>query len=89
MKTLKTFGAAIALMFVLAVAAFAGETLTPPCAPPEPGQTNTPPCASAQMTTDDAVPSGQTTTLPPSNAGDEYSVSEVAIDLIQHWLSIF
>lgn len=88
MKNLKRLGVAFALTFVLGVAAFAGETLTPPCAPPAPGETLTPPCATAQSTPEGSTTLGQTITAPSSNAVDEYLVSEVAIDLM-HWLSIF
>ena len=81
MKTLKRLSAAVVLTFVLGLSALAGETPAGPCAPPSPGETQAPPCATAQMT--------QIATLPLSNAGDEYSVSEVAIDLVQYWLAIF
>jgi hypothetical protein len=85
MKNLKRLGISVTFMFVLAVAAFAGETNTPPCAPPDPGETNTPPCAVAQM---DVAP-GETSTPPVSNTGTEFSVADVAIDLLQSVLSLF
>jgi hypothetical protein len=47
MKNLRKLGATVVLTCVLALSAFAGETQTPPCAPPEPGETQTPPCAAA------------------------------------------
>lgn len=83
MKNLKRLGASVTLMFVLAVAAFAGETNSPPCALPEPGQTGTPPCAGSLMTP------GETSAPPASNAGIEFSVADVAIDLLQSVLSLF
>jgi hypothetical protein len=89
MKNLKRLGATAALTFVLAVAAFAGEIPTGPCAPPEPGEMNSPPCAAAQMTPGDYLAPGETSAPPASNAGDAYSVTEVAIDLLQSVLSIF
>ncbi len=46
MKALKRIGAAIALTFVLAFAAFAD------CLPPVPGEVNAPPCLGAQITPD-------------------------------------
>lgn len=84
MKSLKRLGATIALTFVLAMAAFAGETPTPPCAPPVPGETPTPPCA-AQMASDDPA----TETLPASNAVDLFSVAEGAMNTLQIMLAIF
>ena len=87
MKNLKRLGVSVTLMFVLAVAAFAGETNAPPCAAP--GETNAPPCAVAQMTPDDSVAPGETSSPPASNAGDASSVTEVAIDLLQSVLLIF
>lgn len=47
MKNLRKLGATVALTCALAVSAVAGETSTPPCAPPEPGETSTPPCSAA------------------------------------------
>ncbi len=86
MKSLKRLGVTVALTFVLAVFAFAGETSTSPCAPPDPGITETPPCAVAQLTPDDSLAPGQTSTPPTSNAS---SVTEVALDLLQSVLSLF
>jgi hypothetical protein len=89
MKSLKRLGITVALTLVLAMAAFAGETPTPPCAPPDPGETPTPPCAAAQMTATDSVAPGQTNTSPASNAAVTPSVTEVALDLLQSMLSLF
>jgi len=76
-------------MFVLAVVAFAGETQSPPCAPPEPGETQSPPCAAAQMIPGDSLAPGETSAPPASNAGDATSVTELALDLLQSVLLIF
>ncbi len=85
MKNLKKLGLSFALISVLALTAFAGETPTGPCAP---GQTDTPPCAMAQAT-DDSVAPGETPTPPASTAGDEYSLADAAVDLLQSVLLIF
>ena len=51
MSHLRRFGLAISLTVVLAGAAIAGETNTPPCA--NPGETNTPPCTTSELITDE------------------------------------
>lgn len=89
MKNLKRLGASVTLMVVLAVVAFAGETQSPPCAPPEPGETQSPPCAVAQMIPDNSLATGVTTAAPASNAGDATSVTEFAVDLLQSVLLLF
>ncbi len=89
MKNLKRLGVSVTLMFVLAVVAFAGETQSPPCAPPEPGETQSPPCAAAQMTPGESVASGETSSPPVSNAEDAPSVTELAVDLLQSVLLLF
>jgi hypothetical protein len=88
MKNLKRLGVSAMLIFVLSVVAFAGETQSPPCAPPEPGETQSPPCAVAQLTRDDSLAPGETSS-PPSNTGDVSSVAEVALDLLQSVLLLF
>lgn len=88
MKNLKRLGLSFTLMSVLAVAAFAGETNSPPCAPPEPGQLETPPCAT-QMAFDDPATPGQTETPPASNAVDLFSVAEGAMNTLQIMLAVF
>jgi len=88
MKTLRRLGAAVVLTFVLGFSAFAGEVLTPPCAPPDPGEVLTPPCASAQMTPDDSVAPGETPTPPPSSVRTDFW-ADVTIDLLQSMLLIF
>ncbi len=89
MKNLKRLGVSATLMFVLSVVAFAGETQSPPCAPPEPGETQSPPCAAAQMIPGDSLAPGETSAPPASNAGDGSSVTEVALDLLQSVLLLF
>jgi hypothetical protein len=89
MKNLKTLGISLALVCVLATAAFAGSVNSPPCAPPEPGTVNSPPCAAAQITADDFVAPGETQSPPASNAGDTTSVAELAVDLLQSVLLLF
>ncbi len=85
MKNLKRLGVAFALTFVLGVAAFAGETLTPPCAPPAPGETLTPPCSSSTMLSDDSGTPGETSAPPGSNAALK-DVAEFAIGLLENAL---
>ena len=87
MKNLKRLGVSVTLLCVLSMTAFAGDTNSPPCAPPDPGATNSPPCAMAQITPDD--PESAETVAPASTSGSAYSVSEVAVDLLQSVLSIF
>jgi hypothetical protein len=84
MKNLKTLSAAVALTFVLGAAAFAGETPSGPCAPPEPGETQTPPCTGGQMTGDS---SGIVSTPPASDSG--YLVAEAAITLFEGLLPLY
>ena len=83
MKTLKRLTLAIALTLVVALSAFAGETQAPPCASPEPGETQAPPSACASMTLDEGG------ALSAPSAGDEYSVSDAALELAQLLLAIF
>ena len=81
MKTLKRLGAAIALTFVFAFAAFAD------CQPPIPGIMETP-CSSAQITPDDPVVSTEPSASVTSNsAGVEISVT--TLDVLLTALSIF
>jgi hypothetical protein len=89
MKNLKRLGVSATLMFVLSVVAFAGETQSPPCAPPEPGETQSPPCAAAPIVPGDSLAPGETSSPPASNAGDASSVTEVALDLLQSVLLLF
>jgi hypothetical protein len=84
MKTLKRLSAAFVLTFVLGLSAFAGETQTPPCAPPEPGQTDTPPCAGQTIGDNSATPGVVST---PS--ASDYLVAEAAISLFESLLPLF
>lgn len=88
MKNLKRLGVSVTLMFILAVAVFAGETNAPPCAPPDPGETNAPPCAAAPISGDSLFP-GETSSPPASSAGRAPSVTELAVDLLQSVLLLF
>lgn len=76
MRNLKRLVVSLSLMSVLAITAFAGETSSPPCAPPDPGETAAPPCSSAQMTTEDSVVPGQTSTPPAADAADVSTIIE-------------
>ena len=86
MKNLKRLGVSVTLLCVLSLTTLAGDTNSPPCAP---GDTNSPPCAAAQVVPDDSVAPGETNSAPASNSGAEYSIAEVAVDLLQSVLSIF
>ena len=88
MKNLKRMGLAFVLTLVVALSAFAGETSTPPCPPPDPGEMQTPPCSNAQLTSDDPTP-GQTDTPPSESAVTEYVVAGAAIDFVESVLSLF
>ncbi len=88
MKNLKRLGAAIALTCVLGTAAFAGETMTPPCAPPEPGETMTPPCA-GQTASDNSTTPGIISTPPATDAETKYLVADAAISLFESLLPLF
>ena len=81
MKSPKRLIAVLALTFALGAGAFAGETNTPPCAPPDPGETHGPPCTGGQMSGDS---SGIVSTPPASDSG--YLVAEAAITLFESLL---
>jgi len=81
MKNLKRLGISLALLCVLAITTFAGETDSPPCAP---GETDSPPCLVAQTAPEDSTAPAVTTS--PSVVGDEYSVGELVIDIAQQLL---
>lgn len=87
MKNLRTLGLCMTLISVLAVTTFAGETSTPPCAPPDPGIMSTPPCGGGQVAPDNDA-SGQNSASPESSAAEAW-VAEVTVDLIESVLSIF
>jgi len=86
MKNLKRLGVSVTLLCVLSLTTLAGDTNSPPCAP---GDTNSPPCAAAHVVPDDSVVPGDTNSPPASNSGAEYSIAEVAVDLMQSVLSLF
>ena len=86
MKNLKRLSAAIALTFVLGAAAFAGETTSGPCAPPDPGETHSPPCSGGTIAPDPTTPA-IVSTSPASD--QEYLVAEAAISLFESLLPIF
>ena len=88
MKNLKMLGISVTLLCVLSMTAFAGATNSPPCAPPDPGATNSPPCAMSQITPDD--PDAATGTVAPASTEEsDYTVSEVALDLLRSVLLLF
>lgn len=68
MKNLRRLGATVCLTFVLGVAAFAGDILTPPFA--------------AQMPLDDSAVPGEVETPPASDAIELPSVAELAMNLL-------
>ena len=75
MKHLKTLTLSFTLMCLLAVAAFAGETNTPPCAP---GETHSPPC-STESVTDDSTDPGETNSPPAAGPVDMVDIVEAAL----------
>jgi len=83
MKTLQRWGAAIALMFVFAFAAFAD------CLPPEPGIMSTPPCSSAQITPDDPVVAAEPSESFTSSTPNVIEISVTTLDVILSALSLF
>jgi len=83
MRTLRLLGISVTLLCVLSMTARADEPSN--CAP---GSTNSPPCAMSQITPDNPEASTETV-APASTAGSAYSVSEVAVDLLQRVLSLF
>jgi hypothetical protein len=82
MKNLRRLSTAVLLTLVLAVAAFAGEMSSPPCAPPDPGETQAPPCAAAPMASHDPATPGQVDTPPASDTVDIVSVVDAAMNLL-------
>ena len=81
MKNLKKLGAAVALTLALGISTFAGIIESPPCAPPEPGIIESPPCG-GQAAPDPAAP-GIMQTPPAANTASDYSVTELAITLLE------
>jgi hypothetical protein len=91
MKTLKRLTTALVLTCVLGLSAFAGETQTPPCPPPEPGETQTPPCSGGQMTSDNSglvsTPSASVSTQSTSDSA--HLDAEAAITLFESLLPLY
>lgn len=86
MKNLRKLGAAVALTCVLGLPALAGETSTPPCAPPDPGETSTPPCATAFGNID--TPTGESA-APGDMGNGGTSLTEIAADVLLNILPLF
>jgi hypothetical protein len=88
MNNLRKLSAALVLTCALGLPVFAGQTETPPCAPPEPGQTETPPCASAPS--DMGTPTAALTA--PGDvtlASSETSFTEIAANVFLTFLPLF
>ena len=83
MKTLRKTASVLVLTLVLGLPAFAGQTDTPPCAPPVPGQTDTPPCGGVAP-----GDSGTPTVSSTATAADE-TLTEIVTDVLASMLSIF
>ncbi len=86
MNNLKRLGATAVLTLAFGLTTLASEAPTAPCAPPDLGQTSTPPCSAAQTTSYGSAASGQTETLPASNGGTEYSITDLALSLVESML---
>lgn len=82
MKNLRRLTVAVVLTLVLGLSALAGESSTPPCAPPQPGESSTPPCSGGQMAGDN---SGVVST--PSDS--DYLVAEAALGLFESLLPLY
>jgi hypothetical protein len=85
MKTLRKLTSVIFLALVLGLPAFAGQSDTPPCAPPVPGQTDTPPCGGGAPAPGD---SGTPTVSSTTTAAD-VTLTEIVTDVLTSMLSIF
>jgi hypothetical protein len=75
MRNLKRLVVTSCLISLLAFTALAGETPTPPCAPPIPGEIQAPPCSEGQIVTDDPT-SPEETEAPP--AADSVVITTIA-----------
>ncbi len=82
MKNLKRLSAAVLLTCLLGLSALAGETSSPPCAPPIPGETSSPPCSGGQVAPDPATPAQAQ--APSVSVAAE--ASEFAINLLESLL---
>ena len=83
MKSLMKLGAAIALTFVFAFAAFAD------CLPPAPGEVNAPPCLGAQITPDDPAASAEPSASSASSVPNVIEISLTTLDVLLSALSLF
>jgi len=73
MTSLKTLGAALALMCIL------GTPVVADC--PVPGETHSPPCSSPQSQLSEEVSVGATNSTPPlSDSVDIYTLAEIALE---------
>ena len=86
MTNLKRLVVTLSLITVLAVTAFAGETESPPCAPPDPGEMGTPPCSTAQQVTNDTTNPGETEAPP---AAETVVISMIVDGAVGALLSIW
>ena len=75
MKSLRRLALSLTLMLVLSVAAFGGETNSPPCVP---GETASPPCP-GQSVNDDSADPGETLTTPTMTAVDVTDITEAVM----------
>jgi hypothetical protein len=82
MKIFKGLAVVVALTFVLGISASAQTQ----CAP---GDVPTPPCAVAQIASDDAVGTDQTSAAPATSTQDVFTFSEATIDVLLSALSVF
>ena len=90
MIRLKKLFATLFLICALGVTAFAGQTDTPPCSPPDPGQTDTPPCSAAQGDTGpDLAPSTSGDSVSAVSVNDQYLLAEIAIGAMEMFLPLF
>lgn len=78
MQELRKMGFALTLVLAFAVATFAGETSTPPCAP---GEMNTPPCASMTAVSESTTP-GDILTPPAAESFDVLALAETLLTLV-------
>jgi hypothetical protein len=89
MKNLKKLSSATVLTFAIALSAFAGETPTPPCAPP--GQVDTPPCSAApgDMNTSEATSTAPSDYGTAKLANNGTSLGDIATDVVLNFLSLY
>jgi len=87
MKNVQRIGISIALLCLLTISTFAGETSSPPCSV-EPGPTNSPPCSVAQSVGDDSTTQDQAVSTASGSAAD-YSIGDVTVDVLLTALSLF